>query len=73
MNVFYNKNSLKYLSRLEKDIRTNIITSIDKLPGEGDVKKMHGQVRILAKLATDSGLNRPPVGAKRRGDLTVLS
>jgi len=43
MNVFYSKNSLKYLSKLEKDIRTNIIIAIDKLPGEGDVKKMHGQ------------------------------
>jgi mRNA-degrading endonuclease RelE of RelBE toxin-antitoxin system len=43
MNVFYSKSSLKYLSKLEKDIRTNIITAIDKLPKEGDVNKMRGQ------------------------------
>jgi mRNA interferase RelE/StbE len=48
MNVSYSKCSLKRLSRLEKDVRSNIITAIEKLPDTGDIKKMHG--RILRNL-----------------------
>ena len=42
MNVSYSKSSLKYLSKLEKKKRVNIVSAIDQLPENGDIKKMHG-------------------------------
>ena len=42
MNIFYSKSSLKYLLKLEKKKRVNIVSAIDQLPENGDVKKMHG-------------------------------
>ncbi len=43
MTVFYSKTSLKYLSRLENDIRSNIISAIEALPDQGDIRKMKGR------------------------------
>jgi mRNA-degrading endonuclease RelE of RelBE toxin-antitoxin system len=43
MNVFYSKSSLKYLSKLEKDLRANIVRAIEMLPRTGDIKKMRGR------------------------------
>lgn len=43
MDVFYSKTSLKYLSKLEKDIRLNIVSAIEKLPEKGDIQRMRGQ------------------------------
>lgn len=43
MNILYSKSSLKYLSRLEKGTRTTIMGAIDKLPDQGDIKKMRGR------------------------------
>ena len=42
MNIFYSKSSLKYLLKLEKKKRVNIVSAIDQLPENGDIKKMHG-------------------------------
>jgi mRNA interferase RelE/StbE len=42
MNISYSKSSLKYLSKLEKKKRVNIVSAIDHLPENGDIKKMHG-------------------------------
>jgi len=43
MNVFYSKTSLKYLSKLEKDLRAKIVSAINGLPDRGDIQKMRGQ------------------------------
>ncbi len=43
MIVFYSKTSLKYLSKLGKDMRENIASAIDGLPDRGDIQKMRGQ------------------------------
>ena len=43
MSVFYSKTSLKYLSKLGKDKRENIVSAIDGLPQKGDIQKMRGQ------------------------------
>ena len=43
MTVFYSKTSLKYLSRREKDTRSNIISAIEALPDRGDIRKMKGR------------------------------
>lgn len=42
MNVFYSRTSLKHLSKLEKKIRTHIVSAINKLPETGDIKKLRG-------------------------------
>ena len=42
MNISYSKSSLKNLSKLEKKKRVNIVSAIDQLPENGDIKKMHG-------------------------------
>ncbi len=44
MNVFYSRTSLKYLSKLENKIRTNIVSAIDKLPETGNIKKLRGAI-----------------------------
>ncbi len=43
MTVFYSKTSLKYLARLENDIRSNIISAVEALPNRGDIRKMKGR------------------------------
>jgi len=43
MNILYSKTSLKYLSKLDKSVRANIVGAIDKLPDKGDIKKMRGR------------------------------
>jgi len=43
MNIFFSKTSLKYLSKLEKQVRMNIIQAIEGLPDEGDICKMRGR------------------------------
>lgn len=43
MNILYSQSSLKYLSKLNKDVRTSIVAAIDRLPVMGDIKKMRGR------------------------------
>jgi mRNA-degrading endonuclease RelE of RelBE toxin-antitoxin system len=43
MNIFYSRNSLKYLSKQEKEVRLNIVSAIERLPDKGDIQKMRGQ------------------------------
>jgi mRNA-degrading endonuclease RelE of RelBE toxin-antitoxin system len=43
MNIFFSKTSLKYLSKLEKQSRTNIIKAIEERPDKGDICKMRGR------------------------------
>jgi mRNA-degrading endonuclease RelE of RelBE toxin-antitoxin system len=43
MNIFFSKTSLKYLSKLEKKVRVNIIEAVEGLPDKGDIRKMKGQ------------------------------
>lgn len=43
MNIFFSKTSIKYLSKLEKQVRTNIIQAIEGLPDKGDIRKMRGR------------------------------
>ena len=43
MNIFFSKTSLKYLTKLEKQVRTNIIQAIEGLPDKGDIRKMKGR------------------------------
>lgn len=44
MNLVYGKTSLKYLKKLKEPIRLAIMDAIDKLPEQGDIKKMRGRV-----------------------------
>jgi mRNA-degrading endonuclease RelE of RelBE toxin-antitoxin system len=43
MNIFFSKTSLKYLSKLEKQVRVNIIKAIEALPDKGNIRKMKGR------------------------------
>ena len=43
MKIFFSRTSLKYLQDLDKKTCRKIIEAIDKLPIEGDVKKLKGQ------------------------------
>jgi mRNA interferase RelE/StbE len=43
MNVLYSRSSLKYLSKLQKEVQKSIVTAVDRLPESGDIKKMRGQ------------------------------
>jgi len=43
MNIFFSKTSLKYLTKLEKQVRANIIKAIEGLPDKGDIRMMKGQ------------------------------
>jgi mRNA-degrading endonuclease RelE of RelBE toxin-antitoxin system len=45
MDFFLSKTSLKYLSKLEKEIRSNIVSAIERLPDHGDIQKMRGSSR----------------------------
>lgn len=43
MNIKYSKQSYKYLKKLHKPKRDQIISAIEKIPnGGGDIKKMKG-------------------------------
>jgi mRNA interferase RelE/StbE len=44
MNLEYSKTSLKYLKKLEESARSAIMDAIDKLPDQGDIRKMRGRV-----------------------------
>jgi len=43
MNILYSKTSLKYLSKQEYQVRSNIVSAIEKLPDQGDIQKMKGE------------------------------
>jgi mRNA interferase RelE/StbE len=43
MIIFYSKTSLKYLENLDSKTRNRIFSAVDKLPEEGDIKKMKGR------------------------------
>jgi len=43
MKIFYSRTSLKYLHGLDKKTVGKMIEAIDKLPSEGDVKKLRGE------------------------------
>jgi len=43
MKIFYSRTSLKYLHGLDKKNARKIIDGIDKLPSDGDVKKLKGK------------------------------
>jgi len=43
MDIFFSKSSLKYLARLERQVRSNIISAIEGLPDRGDIRKMKGR------------------------------
>jgi mRNA-degrading endonuclease RelE of RelBE toxin-antitoxin system len=42
MLVFLSKSSRKYLAKLELGIRSKIVSAIERLPDEGDIKRMRG-------------------------------
>jgi mRNA interferase RelE/StbE len=44
MNLVYSKTSLKYLGKLEESVRSAIMDAIDRLPEQGDIRKMRGRV-----------------------------
>ncbi|MBE3130868.1 MAG: type II toxin-antitoxin system RelE/ParE family toxin [Acidobacteria bacterium] len=43
MDVFYSNTSLKRLSKLEKEVGSNIVLAIEKLPYKGYIQKMRGK------------------------------
>jgi mRNA-degrading endonuclease RelE of RelBE toxin-antitoxin system len=43
MDFYLSKTSYEYLSKLEKEIRSNIASAIERLPYKGDIQKMRGQ------------------------------
>jgi len=51
MKVFYSGTSLKYLEKVKKNLAGKIVEGINKLPNEGDTKKLKGQkVKNLFRL-----------------------
>jgi mRNA interferase RelE/StbE len=51
MRVSFSRTSLKYLQRLQKNIIRKIVDAIDRLPDEGDIRKLKGtQVDNLYRL-----------------------
>lgn len=42
MRILLSKTSLKYLAKLDKAMRSKIVSAIEGLPDKGDIKKMHG-------------------------------
>ena len=42
MNIKYNKQAKKYLDRLPKNTAKKIITAINKLPKDGDIRSLAG-------------------------------
>jgi len=43
MKFFYSRTSVKYLQRLERDVAQKLVKAIEKLPAEGDIKKLKGK------------------------------
>jgi mRNA interferase RelE/StbE len=43
MKIFYSRTSLKYLHGLDKKTAGKIIKAIDRLPSEGDIKRLKGE------------------------------
>ena len=43
MKIFFSRTSIKYLHGLDKKTAKKIIEAIDKLPSEGDVKRLKGE------------------------------
>lgn len=43
MKILYSRTSLKYLQRLEGKAAQRIIQAIDRLPSQGNVKKLKGK------------------------------
>ncbi len=43
MKVFYSRTSLKYIEKVKRDLAGKIVKGINKLPNEGDIKKLKGQ------------------------------
>ncbi len=43
MDIHFSKTSLKYLAKLERQVRSNIISAIEGLPDRGDIRKMKGK------------------------------
>ena len=43
MKISYSRTSIKYLLNQDKKTRARIVGQIDKLPEEGDIKKLQGQ------------------------------
>ena len=43
MKFFYSKTSVKYLQRLERDVARKLVKAIEKLPAEGDIRKLKGK------------------------------
>ncbi len=43
MDIFFSTSSLKYLARLERQVRSNIISAIEGVPDRGDIRKMKGR------------------------------
>ncbi len=43
MDIHFSKTSLKYLAKLERQVRSNIISAIEGLPDRGDIQKMKGK------------------------------
>lgn len=43
MKFYYSRTSLKYLQRLEQNVARKIVEAIEKLPSEGDIRKLKGK------------------------------
>lgn len=43
MKFLYSRTCIKYLQTLQKDITHKLIEAIEKLPFEGDIKKLKGK------------------------------
>jgi mRNA-degrading endonuclease RelE of RelBE toxin-antitoxin system len=43
MKIFLRKSSQKYLANLDNSVRAKILIAIEKLPDQGDVKRLKGQ------------------------------
>ena len=43
MKILYSKTSIKYLQKLEQNAIRKIVEAIEKLPIEGDVKRLKGK------------------------------
>jgi mRNA interferase RelE/StbE len=51
MKFLYSRKCLKYLQKLEREAARKIVQQVEKLPAEGDVKKLKGEkIRDLYRL-----------------------
>ena len=44
MNVLFSKTSLKRLAKCESKFRSKLIEAIERLPNNGDIKKLKGRI-----------------------------